>query len=237
MTRMFVPPMYRPSDPSLTIELVRDNPLATLVSPGPERPFATHLPVILADPPAGRGDLVGARMLGHMNRQNPHWAALAPQASVVLIFQGPHGYVSPAIYGASEAAPTWDFTAVHVHGLLRPVDESEQTLRVIKATVRELEGRFGHCWDMHSSLAYFGRLLPGVGAFELEVTGVDSFFKLSQEQPSEVRSRVSSTFAASHLRPHQTLSTLIDKASPNGSGRGELELEDPEGQGNREPVA
>lgn len=209
---MYVPPIYRPSDPAMAIDLIRDNPLATLVSPGPKRPFATHLPVILADPLTGHGDLVGAGMLGHMNRQNPHWAALWPQASVVLIFQGAHGYVSPAIYGLPEAAPTWDFTAVHVHGLLRPLDGPEQTLRVIKATVRALEGRVGRRWDMKSSLAYFARLLPGVGAFQLEVTGVDSIFKLSQEQPPEVRRRVSSAFAASDVRPHHHLSALIDKA-------------------------
>jgi transcriptional regulator len=212
VTRMYVPPMYRPNDPAVAVDLIRDNPLATLVSPGPERPFATHLPAIFADPLPGHGDLIGARMLGHMNRQNPHWAALAPQASVVLIFQGPHGYVSPAIYGLPEAAPTWDFTAVHVHGLLRPIDGPEQTLRVIEATVRALEGRLGRGWDMKPSLAYFGRLLPGVGAFQVEVTDVDSMFKLSQEQPSEVRGRVSSAFAASGARPHRRLSTLIDKA-------------------------
>jgi transcriptional regulator len=209
---MYVPPMYRPSDPAMAVELIRDNPLATLVSPGPERPFATHLPAIFADPVGGHGDLVGARMLGHMNRQNPHWAALAPQASVVLIFQGPHGYVSPTIYGLPEAAPTWDFTAVHVHGLLHPIDGPEQTLRVIEATVRALEGRLGRDWNMKSSLAYFNRLLPGVGAFQLEVTGVDSMFKLSQEQSPEVRSKVSGAFAASNAQPHRCLSALIDKA-------------------------
>jgi transcriptional regulator len=210
---MFVPDQYRPADPALTIELIRDNPLATLISPGPERPYVTHLPAILADP-AQTGELVGTTVLGHLNRRNPHWAALRAGVGVVLMFTGPQSYVSPAIYGLPEAAPTWDYTAVHVHGTLHPIDAGEPTLRVIKATVRALEGRLGMGWDMTSSLGYFDRLLPGVGAFRIEVTGVDSMFKLSQEQPAEARCKVVQAFADSPARPHRALSALIDKAGP-----------------------
>src|SRR5262245_42729466 len=100
---MYVPDCYRPRSPSWNSDLVRLFPLAILVSDGPRRPFATHLPTLLAEdldgagPPPGT-DLTGGRIYGHLNRQNPHWAALKPGSAATLIFQGPNGYVSPTVY-------------------------------------------------------------------------------------------------------------------------------------------
>src|SRR5687767_1479052 len=98
---MFVPPFYREPDASWMVDLVRGNPLALAVTNGDpqEGPFATHLPVIF-DPEASgdvQGELVGATLLGHLNRANPHWSALQDGELVLLTFTGPHSYVSPTV--------------------------------------------------------------------------------------------------------------------------------------------
>jgi transcriptional regulator len=56
--------------------------------------------------------------------------------------------------------------------------------------VRAFEARFGFDWEMSTSYGYFNEILPSVGAFEVEVTDVQSMFKLSQEQSPELRERV-----------------------------------------------
>lgn len=183
------------------VDLIRGNPLALAVANGsPEDgPFATHLPVIF-DPETsgeGNGELPGATLLGHMNRANPHWAALHTGSVLLLTFTGPHSYVSPTVYEKTPAAPTWNFTAVHVRGVVEKISSIEETLNVVQSTVRAFEGAFGDGWDMTESLGYFRKIVPAVGAFRFTVTGAEGMFKLSQEQPGEVRERVRESFGQS----------------------------------------
>ncbi|GHI04321.1 transcriptional regulator [Streptomyces cellostaticus] len=198
---MFVPSFYREPDSSWMVDLIRGNPLALAVANGsPEDgPFATHLPVIFDPETSGdwSGELPGATLLGHMNRANPHWAALETGSVLLLTFTGPHSYVSPTVYEKTPAAPTWNFTAVHVRGVVEKIDSMEETLGVVQSTVRAFEGAFGNGWDMTESLDYFRKIAPGVGAFRFTVTGAEGMFKLSQEQPGEVRERVRESFGQS----------------------------------------
>jgi transcriptional regulator len=198
---MFVPGFYREPESSWMVDVIRGNPLALAVANGsPENgPFATHLPVIFDPETSGdwSGELPGATLLGHMNLANPHWAALETGSVLVLTFTGPHSYVSPTVYEVTPAAPTWNFTAVHVRGVVEKIDSMEETLDVVESTVRAFEGAFGDGWDMTESLDYFRKIAPGVGAFRYTVTGADGMFKLSQEQPGEVRERVRQSFGQS----------------------------------------
>ncbi|MEV6173493.1 FMN-binding negative transcriptional regulator [Streptomyces sp. NPDC051954] len=198
---MFVPSFYREPGSSWMVDLIRGNPLALAVANGSSEdgPFATHLPVIFDPETSGdwSGELPGATLLGHMNRANPHWAALRTGSVLVLTFTGPHSYVSPTVYEVTPAAPTWNFTAVHVRGVVEKIDSMEETLGVVESTVHAFEGAFGNGWDMTESLDYFRKIAPGVGAFRLTVTRAEGMFKLSQEQPGEVRNRVRESFGQS----------------------------------------
>ena len=195
------------------VDLIRRNPLALLVNNGVDEPFATHLPVIPDPRMNGEwpGELVGARLLGHMNRSNPHWAALSDGGCALLTFTGPHAYVSPIIYQRTPSAPTWDFTAVHVRGTIQKIDCLEETLGVVQSTVRAFEAEFGGGWDMSASLPYFRRIVPAVGAFRITVTGAEGMFKLSQEQASEVRDRVRNSFEERPCSRHREVARLMGR--------------------------
>lgn len=196
---MFVPSHYREPDSSWMIDLIRSNPLALMAMNGDcdRGPFATHLPVIPDPDMTGEwsADLSDAVLLGHMNRANPQWSALETGGVVLLIFTGPHGYVSPTVYKKTPAAPTWNFTSVHVHGVVEKFDSTEETLGVVRSTVSAFEAEFGNDWDMSQSVDYFRKIVPAVGAFRVRVTGAEGMFKLSQEQPAEVRDRVRQSFS------------------------------------------
>ncbi|MDT0616268.1 FMN-binding negative transcriptional regulator [Streptomyces lancefieldiae] len=210
---MFVPDFYRPPDSSWLVEIIQNNPLALLTSNGlPGKvPFATHLPSVPESFDTEAPDLSGSVLLCHINRQNPHWEALEDGGAVLLTFTGPHGYVTPAIYQTTPAAPTWNFTSIHVRGTVRKIASVEETLEVVTATARILEGRFGRDWDLTSSIGYFRKIVPGVGAFRLHVTGADGMFKLSQEQSGEVRDRVRCSFAGHPNTRYQAVADLMDR--------------------------
>lgn len=212
---MFVPSHYRQPDVSWMLELMRENPLVLMASNGDasEGPLATHLPVIIDPGWDGRtgADLTGLPLLGHMNRANPHWAALETGATILLTFTGPHAYVSPTVYDITPAAPTWNFTSVHVRGAVQKIESLEETLGVVRATVDAFEKLFGNSWDMGGSLEYFRKIVPAVGAFRLRVASAEGMFKLSQEQRPEIRRRVVTSFAERGCTRHTQTADLMDR--------------------------
>ncbi|MFH8347423.1 FMN-binding negative transcriptional regulator [Streptomyces sp. NPDC018045] len=212
---MFVPCVYREPDRSWMADLIRRNPLALLVSNADvgDGPFATHLPIIQDPQPTDECavDAPWGQLLGHMNRANPHWAALETGDAVLLAFTGPHAYVSPTIYDKVPAAPTWNFTAVHVRGVVEKISSLEETLDVVKSTVTMYEGELGTGWDMSESLDYFRKIVPGVGAFRITVSKAEGMFKLSQEQEPDVRDRVRDDFARRECGRHRETAQLMSE--------------------------
>ncbi|MER5557005.1 FMN-binding negative transcriptional regulator [Streptomyces sp. NPDC058961] len=217
---MFVPSHYREQDSSWMADLVRDNPLALAMTNGSadDGPYATHLPVIPDPQAAGEwpADLTGATLFGHMNRANPHWRALESKDVILLAFTGPHAYVSPAVYEVTPAAPTWNFTSVHVRGVVEKIDSVEETLDVVRATALSFEAQFGEGWDQSESVDYFRKILPAVGAFRVTVTGADGMFKLSQEQPAEVRDRVQKSFSGRECTRHRQTAEFMSRLPLTG---------------------
>ncbi|MBQ1089392.1 FMN-binding negative transcriptional regulator [Streptomyces sp. B93] len=201
---MYVPAVYQAREGRQLVEVVSQYPLAVLMTNGPSTPFSTHLPVI----PASETDvdeLVGSTLLGHMNRANPHWSALRAGIAAKAVFWGPNSYVTPMLYPSDPAAPTWNFVSVHVEGVLQPVHDDEETLAVVRRTAARLEGRFGAGWDQEGSLDYFRKILPGVGAFRLEVRSAQGMFKLSQDKEPAVRRRIREHFEADGTGPTREL--------------------------------
>ena len=170
---MFVPSHYRIEDEEWHRRIIDGHPLATLTTNGETTPWATRLPALVAPGEPESGPLAGTEIVGHLNRANPHWKALADGTHARLMFDGPGGFVTPAVYPCDPSAPTWNFAAVHICGRLRLIREPEETLEVVRWTAERLEGRFGAGWDQTSSVDYFRRIVRGVGAFRLSPHSCD----------------------------------------------------------------
>jgi len=212
---MYVPEIYQSPD-AQAVRLIREYPLALLLSNGPAAPFATHLPVIF--PPTAEPErietLPGVTLYGHLNRANPHWAALHDGQHATLVFQGANAYVSAAVYEKTPAAPTWNFATTHVQGRIHPLPNRNDALEVVSWTVAAFEAKHGLGWDPGSSLGYFDQIVDGVGAFRFTVESVDTMLKLSQEQTDCTRDKVVAHFAASPVGLRQELSHLMTAAAP-----------------------
>src|SRR3546814_11682458 len=90
---------------------MRDCPFATLVTTFEGAPFATHLPLLHEAEGGPHG-----RIVGHMARQNPQWRGFADGGEALIVFHGPHAYVSPTWYERQPAVPTWNYPTVHASG-------------------------------------------------------------------------------------------------------------------------
>src|SRR5215471_12059277 len=101
---MYIPAQFRETRLDVLHGVIRDHSFGTLVSVVRGQLFANHLPILLDDTRGRNGTLVG-----HMARANPHWQGFEPGAESLMIFQGPHTYVSPRWYRSELNVPTWNY--------------------------------------------------------------------------------------------------------------------------------
>lgn len=203
---------YRAPSPQEVRHLVRTNPFALIVSNGggaAGAPTVTHAPVVIERMP-GHADLVGAELLGHIARKNPQWQHLTEDEPVLLVFSGPHGYVSPTAYADDPNVPTWDYAAVHLTARVTVLDDRESGMHVVTRTVEELEKLEPTAWDMTTSLPTFERIVGGIVSFRFEVVEQRAVFKVSQDKPKDVREKVA---AAARARgcPHGDVAALVER--------------------------
>lgn len=181
---MWTPDHFAPESDDWLLRLVDENPFGLLVSAGAGAPTATHVPMLVRpdDREAAAPDLVGSRVVGHLARANRHWRSLTDGEDVLLVFQGPHGYVSPTLYPDLPAAPTWNYTAVHLTGPIRLLHDPAEMMRIVDHTIDTVESPRADPWDREPSRGYFDRIIGGIVGFEIEVSRSQSSFKLSQDQ-------------------------------------------------------
>src|SRR5512143_3580210 len=104
---IYIPRHFAVDDRAAALQLVREYPFATLVTPSSSEPMVSHVPLLLSSNEPDCDTLIG-----HFARANPHWKHASGIASVA-IFHGPHAYVSPSFYAEPAAAvPTWNYAIV-----------------------------------------------------------------------------------------------------------------------------
>jgi transcriptional regulator len=162
---------------------MRANPFAILISSTEDGPYATHLPVVIRE----TEDQVVIR--GHVAKANPHWRYLEQQPSCMMIFHGPHAYVSTSNYTARENVPTWNYGAVHVYGTARVFASAEDLQGVLHELIGTFEAAYGAQWESLSD-AYRERMLSHIVGFEIAVSRIEAKLKLSQNRTKEEQQNV-----------------------------------------------
>jgi transcriptional regulator len=184
---VYLPKPFREDDPAALQAFMRDNAFAALVTVLDGEPFASHLPVTL------HGALPDLRVRGHLAKGNLQVASLSGPG--LLMFTGPHAYVSPQHYEARASVPTWNYQAVHARGLLRPLEDGE-LLEAVAALVAEHESGYQAQWDSLSA-TYREGMLRGIVGFEMTVAEVFGKYKLSQNRPRADQQRVAESLSRS----------------------------------------
>jgi len=161
--------------------LIELHPWATLVSATPEGLVASHYAVLLDE---DRDDLT---IVGHVGRPDDLIHGLGDR-ELLVVFQGPHGYISPGWYGEGTQVPTWNFVSAHLTGIPE-ILSTEENLRVLDRLVSHFEERLPQprmMWAPPNDPAYIERLERGTVGFRLTPTKVVSKRKLSQNKTPEV---------------------------------------------------
>lgn len=175
---MYIPAPFREDDLPTLHALMRRHSFATLVTVHEGRPFATHLPFLLD---AGRGPLGTLR--AHLARANPQWQGLEDGGEVLVIFQGPHAYVSPSWYETQPNVPTWNYVAVHAYGPTRLLND-EELAETLRQTVSEYETPQPQPWTIDALPdEYVRKMSRAIVGFEIALTRLEGKAKMSQNKP------------------------------------------------------
>lgn len=179
---MYIPNTDRVDDQAQLLAFMQAHSFAAVVGLVNGELFATHLPLVVVT----ADDQI--RLRGHMAKANPHWPALATQ-EVLVIFQGPHAYISPTHYEKWESVPTWNYIAVHAYGSAALLQEEGGRLAVLAELIAANEPAYQQQWDSLPD-QYRSGMLNGIVAFEITVTRLEGKYKLSGSRPVGDQERV-----------------------------------------------
>lgn len=185
---MYIPEHFRVRDHADAVAFMQANPFVILVSTAEGQPYASHIPVKVSE----RGDKLTIR--GHFAKANPHWHHLEQQAECLVIFHGPHSYISPSLYTMRESVPTWNYAAVHVYGNTRLFTSHDDLQGMLHELIGLFEPAYADQWASLSE-AYREKMLSHIVGFEITAARIEAKFKLSQNRTREEQSNVIASLA------------------------------------------
>ena len=202
---MYVPSHFAEDDPAILHGLIRDYSFGLLVSVIDGAPFASHLPFLLDSEAGPHGTLVA-----HMARANPHWRAFAEGAESMVVFQGPHAYITPSWYAPGNNVPTWNYVAIHAYGVARVIDDPAATRAVPERLTALHEAGFADPWRLDDQDPRFiDGMLQGIVAFEIPIARLEGKAKLSQNKTAADRAGVIAALAATGRADDQALAKMM----------------------------
>jgi transcriptional regulator len=180
---MYTPKFNQLTDHALLLEVMQTHSFAVLVGPGADgAPTATHLPLVVKD--EGPHGLVE----GHFAKANPHWQALASHETLI-VFSGPHAYISPTHYAEELSVPTWNYIAVHAYGMLQLVEDDDAKDALLKGLIAQHEPTYAERW--HALPQGFKRsMLAGIVGFRVPIDRIEGKLKISQNRPAADRANI-----------------------------------------------
>ena len=201
---MYIPSHFEIDERAEIHALIRSYSFATLTTTDANgTPFATHLPFLL-DTERGEAGTLRA----HMARANPQWRHFRAGQQALVVFQGPHAYISPSWYETQPAVPTWNYTAVHVYGEPRLLD-SEDLKGLLYATVALYEGVGAEGWKFEMEPDYVVQMMRGIVGFEIPIARLEGKRKMSQNRSETDRRRVVEALHATGRASDAEVAALI----------------------------
>jgi transcriptional regulator len=174
MKEMYIPKHFTINNEEDIYEFIEKNSFATLFSQHDGEPYATHLPLLL--------NKEEGFLYGHFARSNEQWKDIANQ-KVLVIFQGPHCYISPSWYETNQAVPTWNYVAIHVYGQLEIVEDEKEIFEALSDMVSKYEKPDSSYHLENVDENYIKGMSKGIVGFKININKIEGKAKLSQNHP------------------------------------------------------
>jgi transcriptional regulator len=202
---MYLPKHFEQNDETLLATLMREHPLATLVTVQDGVPTADHVPL--------EYDAATRTLRGHVARANPLWRVAADQP-VLAVFCGPQAYVSPSWYPSKadthKVVPTWNYTVVHAHGPLRVLDNAPWLHGLVTRLTAHHEAPQAQPWAVSDAPEdYVLQMLRAIVGIEVPVERLVGKWKVSQNRGQADRAGVAAALEAAGAEPARAMAALV----------------------------
>ena len=206
---MYAPAYNRLEDRKELVEFMRANSFVLLVTGTGGTLHASHLPLTVHE----RNGKICLDM--HMARNNPQWREFFDDQEVMVVFSGPHAYVSPRWYEEKERVPTWNYAAVHAYGFPKLIEERKRKHESQRRLIEMLDPQWLPKFDALRA-AYVDQMLDGIVNFEVEVTRLDTRWKLSQNRSRREQELIAGELDKSADSVERALAALTRKHLTGG---------------------
>lgn len=202
---MYIPVDFQEENSEELLRFMQAHPLGTVISAtAVTEPCASHLPCLVKH-------VEGEWILEfHIARENPQTAWLKNGKITLVIFNGPNAYVSSSVYGHPNV-PTWNYQAVHVHGLAEPMTEQELTAHLIES-VAFFEAQRPQPLDLKTlppdMLKAYQQDIAG---FRIRSYKLEGAYKLSQNRNHADYNRIVSDLASSSHQQAQEIAETMQQ--------------------------
>jgi transcriptional regulator len=177
-----------------------------LVSHDGKYPQATHFPFHLEEREEG------LYLSGHFAFANQHWKSVHDE-EVLVIFPGPHTYISSSWYEENGTVPTWNYTVVHVYGKCTILQDQQELIHLLRQSVAEHEANIHTPWDIDEHMDTVKGMLKGIVGFRIHVSKIEAKEKLSQHHPKERQKKVIHQLEHNyHLYDSKQIAKLMKKS-------------------------
>jgi transcriptional regulator len=187
---MYLPAHFEETRVEVIHRLIREHPLAVLVTLGEDGLNANHIPLEINPEPAPFGTL-----RGHVARANPVWRDFSRDIEALTVFQGPQAYISPAWYQTKKetgkVVPTFNYIVVHAYGSLRIIEDEAWLRGLVERLTTHHESGRAEPWKVSDAPEDFIKTqLRAIVGIEMPVTRLVGKWKVSQNRPTVDREGV-----------------------------------------------
>jgi transcriptional regulator len=219
---MYLPKYHALNDLAVMQSHIEQHPLGAWVCSADNQLIANHIPFVL-----DRQHGVHGRLMGHVSRANPVWRSLGNGTPSVVMFMGPHAYITPAWYPGKQkhgkVVPTWNYVTVHAHGEARAIEDSRWTLDMLNLLTDAQESSRSNRWRVSDAPAdYVERKLRAIVGIEISIDHLEGRLKVSQDEDREDRLGTVEGLTQEFNAPTQALAGMVLR---------ELEIEEQEREG------
>jgi transcriptional regulator len=188
---MYAPPVFREDCVDVMQDLMRAHPFATLITVEDGRPNATHMPFALHTEDGSEFGI----LRGHVARPNPVWSEFDAAIEALVVFQGPHHYVTPSWYPSKaehgKVVPTWNYAIVHARGPPRVMEDPDWLLAHLNTLTDGLETGRDTPWKVDDAPPeYVEKMVRGIVGLEIPILWLDGKWKMSQNRNAADRAGV-----------------------------------------------
>ena len=166
---------YTEKDQQKVFDFMKENAFALITGIGQNYPVATQIPLTV--------EIKDGKIFlhGHLMRKTDHHLAFESNNNVLVIFTGPHCFVSASWYTDPHVGSTWNYMTVHAKGKISFMDE-EGTRNAVKVLSDKYEGTASQGAFNNLPKEYINQMVKAIIGFTIEVESIDNTFKLSQNR-------------------------------------------------------